>query len=102
MAKKFCDIISSSLIEYLGYGRLTYPREDMCRALIGVEEDLKKNIADEIEKIMTDANQMQPDWENHDLFSGCKWISEKIGDKYKSLNDEALKAISWAYSFWWK
>lgn len=95
------NTISAAVVAYLGYGVTEYPKPDFARINLATDgKDDSIQIA--VKEIIAELDNIQPDWSRYDLASASKWVSEQISQNHAELNKDALDAIAWAYSWWFR
>jgi hypothetical protein len=65
------------------------------------EDDGAKTL-DEIQRIFTKLDQLKPDWSNQSLQEAGKWAKSRIKLDHPDLSDDALNALEWTFTWWWK
>ena len=96
------EMLNKAVVLYVGYKIAKYPQHDEMRLVreFGVEDAAVLKV--EIEKILATMSQLQPDWEKHTLWTAAKWAGEKVLQCHPGLNKEAIEALEWEFSWWWK
>jgi hypothetical protein len=90
--------LSTAVQVYLGYGAAPFPREDSGVVRVRYGSALLKRV----EAVAQDAGSLRPDWETHSLLSAKDWAESELKQRHPDLNDAAISALGWAFSYWWK
>lgn len=96
--------LSQAIATYLGYGFLSYPEEgsqSIARLLKNDGGSLDDRLP-LIEEMLKQLRSLRPDWTKHTLVSAGQWAKEEMRIKYPMLDDDALGALEWAFTWWWK
>jgi len=96
------DKVNTALPLYVGYGITSYPKEDVSRLVSEFGSDLAAQMECEIKLLLTELDQLKPDWNTHSLISAAKWASEEIKRKHPELDSKAITALEWCFTWWWK
>ena len=94
--------ISNALVQYLGYGLNSSPVANL-EKLVGLYGlDTGTALAMDIGKLIEEVNQIPIDWGNGDLELAGKAVRTEIHRRYQFLEDRALDAIVWKFTFDWR
>lgn len=94
-AKNFC----LAIITYLGFGDSVSPRNDRDRVIEIFGHDLLEKVL----LVLGEVNCLEVDW-SHDLTlkAAGMLVRREMQLRYPELNDLALDAIAWKYTFDWR
>jgi len=95
------DVLSDAVVVYLGYGVERIPAESDAR-LIEKYGDEAEVLGRKVKGILSDLNSITPDWSVHSLDSGTKWALEQLKRRHGNLSADAMSALGWAFSWWWR
>jgi hypothetical protein len=93
------DPLAKALKLYTGGGASVFPQQnaDKVLAKFGLE------IAQRVDLLVTELGMLQPDWTlHHSLAAATDWATAEMKSRHPDLHQEALKALGWSFSFWWK
>lgn len=93
--------LSKGIVLFTGYGVENHPGEYPERVSSTFKESNSKTL-DETQRVLTDLNQLKPDWSNFSLSEAGKWARTQIQLKHPDLSDDALNALEWTFTWWWK
>jgi hypothetical protein len=96
-----CEL-SRGLVTYLGYGTEAYPKEDVNRLIALVGNEASVQLSGEIREILDELNQLKPDWTSHSLQSAGDWVKKMMVTRHPQLDDRALEALAWVFTWWWR
>lgn len=96
------SIFSDALVSYLGYKTGTSPIEGTERLIAKMGQQFAEKNLPVIQKILQDLNSIKVDWSSATLQEGALKARDEISKKYPNLNSDALDALAWTYSWWWK
>jgi len=93
---------SLAVVRFLGYGRTIHPVEDLTQLVgeFGIETTSK--LEPDIRQLLDDLNNLKPDWSVHSLVTAGAWAKEEMSRSHPELNQEALDALEWAFTWWWR
>jgi hypothetical protein len=94
--------LNHAIALYVGWNVSLYPNEDEIRVLSHFGEVEGTKLVERVRLILEELQQIQPNWEEHDLVSASKCAVESLASRHSTLNDEARAALEWIYSWWWK
>jgi hypothetical protein len=96
------DHINSALVAYLGYGISTYPSEQPSRIIDMFGGEAASIYISEVKDILNELKRLRPDWSSNSLVSAGVWAKEKMRLTHPELDSNALNALEWAFTWWWK
>jgi hypothetical protein len=96
--------LSRAVTTYLGYGSVSHPGEGLHSVARLLKEDggSLDDCLPLIEEILKQLKALRPDWTSYTLASAGQWAKEEMRAKYPMLDKEALGALEWAFTWWWK
>lgn len=94
--------VSKGVVIFTGYGVESHPGEYIDRVINVFGKQESERVLKEIEQILEDMNQLNPDWSLLSLSDAGIWAKGKIRDRYPYLSVEALNALEWTFTWWWK
>jgi hypothetical protein len=56
----------------------------------------------EIENILKFMGQIKPDWNINSLETAVVWAKSTMRERYPYLTQDALDALGWTFSWWWR
>jgi hypothetical protein len=83
--------LAAALRSYTGRGTSPFPRRDP-RAVAGP-------VLAEIERLMNEMNELEPDWTSHSLASATAWAEAEMRARHPKLDDDALASLAWCWSY---
>lgn len=102
MAHKIGYNINSAVVHYIGYGSENWPRESVARLVEHFGTAEAAIYAPMVQNILKTLNDIPIDWSKNSLIEGTQSACKQMKNLYPELNQEALTALEWAYSWWWK
>lgn len=96
------DALNRAIVLYIGRGMSPYPKEDESRVVDHFGASQGSTLAAQVRKILEELQRMQPNWDQHDLVGASKWAVSQLKLKHEGLDDAAVAALEWIYSWWWK
>lgn len=96
------SVISLAVVRFLGYGRTTHPDEDSMRLVDEFGAETASKLEPDVRRLLDDLNNLKPDWSAHSLVTAGAWAKEKMRRGHPELDQEALDALEWAFTWWWR
>jgi hypothetical protein len=96
------NLLSQAVSLYVGYGWGPYPKEDLARLNSLFGQEISEQLDKQIQQILSDLGQLKPDWKTHSLESAGAWAKQEISSRYSELDDGALDALEWLFTWWWR
>lgn len=93
--------LSLAVVRFLGYREKPYPAEDTHCLIRTFGETSAIKLQADVNQLLDELNQLKPDWGTHSLASAGAWAKEQMHYKHPDLNDEALDALGWTFTWWW-
>jgi hypothetical protein len=93
---------SNAVVCYLGYKIEKTPSESIPRLKLLMGEVYADANIQRLQELLTDLNEIQVDWSATTLKEGAYKARLEIAKKYPDLKGNALDALEWTYSWWWK
>lgn len=94
--------LNHAIALYVGWNVSPYPNESESRVLDHFGEEKGEQLVERVRSLLEELQQIQPNWEKHDLVSASKWAVGELASRHWALNSEAKAALEWIYSWWWK
>ncbi|MDR1461126.1 MAG: hypothetical protein LBI78_05725 [Campylobacteraceae bacterium] len=95
--------LSLAVVRYYGVGVEFYPHSDKTRVIDEFGEEKGMVLLYKIDKILNELDGLLRDCSNYTLNGVTDWAIDMMKKKHPELNEQALKALGWAFSFaWWK
>ena len=95
------NAISEAVPLYLGFRKASFPEKDPTRLTPRFGSNAPQ-LERQVKEILAELNKIRPDWNAHDLVSGSQWAVAQLRRSHPELEDEAARALEWAYAWWWK
>jgi hypothetical protein len=99
--KKFQPDISAAILTYEGVGRSPFPLSDS-QGVIAQFGAKSTVLLEEIAAIGREMDDLRPDWSKETLIGATKRMGATIKGLHPELDDAAVKALEWGYSYGWK
>jgi hypothetical protein len=96
------NLLSRAVSLYVGYGLEPYPKEDAARLNPLFGHEISVQLDRQIQQILSDLGQLKPDWKIHSLSSAGVWAKQEISSRYAELDEDALDALEWLFTWWWR
>jgi hypothetical protein len=96
------DNLNIAIPLFVGYGVTTYPQEDGSRLTARFGNEVGLQLEAKVNLLLKEFDALRPDWNVHSLQSGTKWAVGELKRKHPELDSEALAALEWVFSWWWK
>lgn len=96
------DELNQAISLYLGKGVSPYPKEDSAPVLNKFGKKRGQELVIEIEFLLGELKNIEPDWPKHSLGSGTEWAIAKLREGHPQINSKGAAALDWVYSWWWK
>lgn len=87
---------------YVGWQITSVPDEDLSRVASKFAPEKVEGIGQRVAAILQELNTIEPDWNEHSLASGSSWAVALLKAKFPFLDEEAVKALEWTFSWWWR
>jgi hypothetical protein len=94
--------LSSAVSLFIGRGKSAYPKEDVTRLIAAFGPKIAADLEPRVRGLLAELDQIKPDWKVHDLVGAAKWAVGKLKAQHPELDEEAVAALEWIYSWWWK
>lgn len=91
--------LSEAVRIYLGSGTASWPQTNTDE-LVQQFGERANQLTQQIDAILNEAGQFQPDWDETDLAAGSRLLEKHLRARRPELSDEAIKAVAWAWSYW--
>jgi hypothetical protein len=93
---------SSAVVCYLGHKIENSPRQSILRLKLLMGEVYADANIQRLQELLKSLNEIQVDWSTTTLKEGAYKARLEIAKKYPDLEGNALDALEWTYSWWWK
>ena len=90
--------LSKALRFYIGHGSVSYPQLDWAR--VEMHMDIDETVKQRLDAIIDSVKD--PDWATQSYEDYLKDISECLAKNYPELDDDAVAAVEWYYSWQYK
>jgi hypothetical protein len=94
--------INAAVPLYLGYGTASFPTENASRLVAEFGPETGSKLERQVKLLLEELNKIKADWSLQTLVSGSKWAVSELRQKHPELDDQAVAALEWTYSWWWK
>jgi hypothetical protein len=94
--------LNEALVIYVGYGVERFPKDDAARLLPYFNQERSAQLVSEIRRILSDFNELRPDWTALSLDAAEIWARHEIAKRHPQLDDGSLKALGWVFTWWWR
>jgi predicted polyphosphate/ATP-dependent NAD kinase len=94
--------VSRAVVLYLGHGIANYAEENVGRVVEEFGKEKTKFLEREVTDILAELNAITPNWNVHTLESAASWVRDQMKSSHAELDDKALDALEWAFTWWWR
>ena len=98
---KINENLSKSVVLFSGYGVESYPGEYPDRVSDAFGE-LDYGLLGQVQAVFTELDQLKPDWANCSLQEAGRWAKSQMQLMHPDLSENALDALEWTFTWWWK
>lgn len=94
--------LNDAIVRFTGYGKAIHPMEN--KELVAEIFSSKEwpQILERLDSIIGELNQLKPDWSSCSLAQAGKWAKAEMKSKHPELNEDALNALEWTFTWWWR
>lgn len=92
-------LLNEAIPLYVGIGSELSPKFQAKRVEDRFGKVVAASLVVQIEAILADLWLLKPDWQKMNLEEGTDWALREIHKRYPGLDEQALNAIGWTYSF---
>lgn len=96
------NTLSRAIVIFLGHGVTSYPDHKHVRITDEFGAELASQLEPKVRRILNDLNNLKPDWSIHSFDSACIWAREEMHRSHPELDQLALNALEWTFSWGWK
>ena len=96
------NMLSLAMIRFLGYGVATHPDENSARIVDEFGAKKASELEPDVRQLLNELNSLKPDWSAHTLVTAGVWAKEEMHRNHPELNQGALDAIEWVFTWWWR
>jgi len=93
-----CDI-SRAVVLVLGYGCASWPQHDEAALAREFDPERVADLARQVDALRTEMAAIEIDWASRTLAQGGDDARAEMRARHPELSDEALDALSWAFTF---
>ena len=94
--------INEAIAIYIGYGLNSFPKEDESRLIKKYGEKNGNDLHARVRGILKELGEIQPDWNNDSLITAAEKASRFVASTHPELDETAIKAMQWIFTWWWK
>ncbi len=93
------QLLNQAIILYLGRGMSSFPRHDeaVVRGLVAKEE--ADELLEKVKEVITGCMSVEIDWSAHSLSEAGDEAVRVMAQSYPDLNDAALDALRWQFTY---
>jgi hypothetical protein len=94
--------LGDAVVLYLMWGRSSFPRHDegAVMARFGIEKG--GELIARVDALIRELFAVEVAWSEHTLVSGTDLARSRIRESHPELNEEAITALGWEFSFAWR
>jgi hypothetical protein len=96
------NMLSLAVTRFLGYGMAAYPDENPARLIEEFGAQAASKLESDVRLLLDELNNLKPDWSMHSLVTAGAWAKDNMRCSHPELNQEALDALEWAFTWWWR
>jgi hypothetical protein len=96
------DELSEAVVIVVGFRTRNHPVIDYAAIAQRYGTSRAPGLASRVEAILTELGPVEVDWSRHSLASGGDEARRVMAARHPELNDEALAALSWKFTFDWR
>ncbi len=96
------NLLSAAVTRFLGYGLSTFPDEDPARLVEAFGTKTATQLESDVTMLLEEFGQLKPDWSTHSLVTAGAWAKDNMRRSHPELSQEALDALEWAFTWWWR
>lgn len=96
------SMLSLAVIRYLGHGIALHPDENSARLVEEFGAETASGIEPYVRQLLDELNSLKPDWTVHTLVTAGAWAKDKMSRTHPELNEGALRALEWTFTWWWR
>jgi hypothetical protein len=95
------DRLSQAIVDYVGFGATSQPQRDPGRVAESQDDDGSAVLADTL-AIVAELDSLQLDWTAQTLVTAGAGARATMAERHPELSEEALDALSWAFTYEWR
>ena len=96
-----CEL-SAAIVQYIGYGSAKCPSENPDAIRVAQGDVKAGQLIPVVEIVMKKLEGLQPDWPTQSLVQAGNWAKEQMRMQHPELTEDALSALEWTFTWWWK
>lgn len=91
--------LNHALVAYLGWGRSSFPRHDEAAAKEFMAASEEEELLAQVKSIVAGCVSVEIDWSTHTLSEAGDEVRRVMAARYPELNDDALDALRWEFTY---
>lgn len=96
------DDLNEAIARYIGWSISAFPKEDAARVVERFGMVLAPALVERVRALLDELRAIQPDWTRHTLVTASRSAAMLMKNGHPELDDPAVAAFEWIYSWWWK
>lgn len=94
--------LNAAIVAYLQWRTSGVPKRDAEAARAVAAKGDPEVLLARVGGLVRECGRIEVDWSTHDLAEGAALARAQMASRYPELDDEALDALSWDFSYGWK
>ena len=94
--------LNQAMLLFLGYGTNVSPQSNHLLLKKKYGETTANTLLKDINQILQKLNAVNIDWSSVNLVGAGEVAAQAVYSEYPFLDDKALKALAWKFSFDWR
>jgi putative intracellular protease/amidase len=94
--------LGDAVVLYLMWGRSSFPRHDPAAVMARFGNKKGGELIARVDALIGELFAVEVAWSEHTLVSGTDLATSRIRESHPELNEEAIKALGWEFSFAWR
>jgi hypothetical protein len=94
--------LNAAIVAYLQWRTSGVPKRDAEAARAVAAKGDPEVLLARVGGLVRECGRVEVDWSTHDLAEGAALARVQMASRYPELDDEALDALSWDFSYGWK
>lgn len=91
--------LNQAIVAYLGKGNVSYPQSNALAVKALTSSDEADKLLLTVESIVNGSMSVEIDWSTHSLGEAGDEVKRVMSARYPALNEAALDALSWAFTY---
>jgi MFS family permease len=96
------DDLSAAVVVVMGFRTRSSPTRDYAVLAKLCGETRARELASQVQTLLSELDGMQVDWGKHDLASAGDEAIRFMASRHPELTKEALEALAWTFTFSWR